>query len=293
MELEARRFLWEGQVSAPMAQAYEEDGFLVLDGFASEAACASLWERIDRIIEDAQAPDAPTVFGDHAKDAYFLESGDKTRLFFEPDGVDEKGVPSRPISQALNKIGHAMHDLDPGFDAFFRNQAFEILAMGLAIPNPVLVQSMVIFKQPEIGAPVSWHQDATFLRTEPHSVTGFWVALEQATPENGCLYAIPGGHNGPLRQWFGRTKNGDQLHQYVLDETPFDEALAVPLPAEPGTLVVLHGYLPHMSTPNLSAKSRRALTVHTIDGTLPYPSDNWLQRPALRAPRGFSKDTTQ
>lgn len=292
MNSQAQRFSWDGAVSRAMADAYDADGFLVIDGFASAQACETLWRRIDQILEEAEAPEAPTVFGDHADDRYFLESGDKTRFFFEPKGIDEEGRPTRPIGAALNKIGHAMHDLDPAFSHFFRTPSFAALAAGLAISNPVLMQSMVIFKQPEIGAPVSWHQDATFLRTEPHSVTGFWIALEDAAPENGCLYAIPGGHKGPLRRWFGRDKSGQNLHQSALDETPFAEDQAVPLPAKPGTLVVLHGYLPHMSTPNLSPKSRRALTLHTVDGTLHYPADNWLQRPALGDAKGFENKAT-
>ena len=71
--------------------------------------------------------------------------------------------------------------------------------------DPVVLQSMYIFKQPSIGGEVGCHQDATFLYTDPITVTGFWFALEDATLENGCLWAAPGGHRGPLRQLFKRT----------------------------------------------------------------------------------------
>ena len=64
---------------------------------------------------------------------------------------------------------------------------------------------MYIFKQPGIGGEVGCHQDATFLYTEPMTVTGFWFAIEDATLENGCLWAAPGGHQqGGLRQVFKR-----------------------------------------------------------------------------------------
>ena len=46
---------------------------------------------------------------------------------------------------------------------------------------------MYIFKQPHIGGEVGCHQDATFLYTDPITVTGFWFAIEDATLENGCL----------------------------------------------------------------------------------------------------------
>ena len=51
-----------------------------------------------------------------------------------------------------------------------------------------------LLQQPQIGGEVAVHQDSTFLYTDPVSVVGLWVALEDATKENGCLWSIPGGH---------------------------------------------------------------------------------------------------
>ena len=67
---------------------------------------------------------------------------------------------------------------------------------------------MYIFKQPSIGGEVTCHQDSTFLYTDPMSCVGFWFALEDATLENGCLWAEPGGHRGPLRKLFRRAPGG-------------------------------------------------------------------------------------
>ena len=64
-----------------------------------------------------------------------------------------------------------------------------------------------------------------------------------------------------------------------IPEAPrFDENSGVPLEVEAGTLVVLHGALPHYSEANRSSKSRYAYTLHAISGTAHYPADNWLQR---------------
>ncbi len=82
-----------------------------------------------------------------------------------------------------------------------------------------LWQSMFIFKQPGIGGEVHWHQDATFLHSEPMTVTGFWIALEDATVDNGCLWVAPGGHRGPLRKRFVR--HGDAVRLVALDDTPW------------------------------------------------------------------------
>ena len=274
------RFNADGPLGADALSFYAEHGFLMLEGFASAAERSALLGRIDELVGGFDPPDSRTVFGDHAGDRYFLESGDKVRFFFEQDAGD------RSARLALNKIGHALHDLDPVFDTFFHNERFQRLSRDLRLNAPRLLQSMVIFKQPGIGGAVNWHQDATFLRTEPESVTGFWIALEDATLENGCLQAIPGEHRGALRQWFGRGGEA-MLETRALDERPFDESRAVALEAEAGTLIVLHGRLPHMSRRNLSAKSRCAVTLHVVDGEAAYPADNWLQRGPDMPLRGF------
>ena len=68
---------------------------------------------------------------------------------------------------------------------------------------------MVICKQPEIGGRVPPHQDSTFLYTDPPSAVGFWIALEDATVENGCLSFLKGSHRkAPVRKRFVRVAGG-------------------------------------------------------------------------------------
>jgi phytanoyl-CoA hydroxylase len=144
--------------------------------------------------------------------------------------------------------------------------------------DPLAVQSMAIFKQPGIGGEVGCHQDACFLYTEPLSVTGFWIALEDATLDNGCLWAQPGGHLDPLRRRF-RRKVGGGTEFEMLDARPLpppSELVALPVPA--GTLVVLHGLLPHWSGANRSSRRRLAYALHCIEAAAEYPASNWLRR---------------
>jgi phytanoyl-CoA hydroxylase len=169
------------------------------------------------------------------------------------------------------------------YDAFSRTEALASVVADLQVGEPLLLQSMHIFKQPRIGGEVTCHQDATFLWTEPDSVVGLWFALEDATLDNGCLWAEPGGHRGPLRERFVR--EGERLQLETLDRTPWpDQRTAVPLPCEAGTLIVFHGLLPHYSAPNRSARSRLAYTLHATDGRNVYAASNWLQRPAHQNP---------
>ena len=260
--------------------------------FVPADKCLELRDRAMFLAERlVPSPEEATIFtadsdAKHAADEYFLESGDKIRCFFEKDAFDASGALRSEPHLSLNKLGHAMHDLDPVFDAFSRTPGMRAVATELGMSDPLLLQSMYIFKQPRIGGEVNCHTDHTYLWTEPASVIGFWVAIDDATTENGCMWALPGGHRIPVKT---RSRLNDERNATiteVLDPTPYPTEGLVPLEAPRGTLVVLHGTLPHLSGPNTSDKPRHAYTVHAIDGTCEYPSDNWLQRPSMPL-RGF------
>lgn len=281
-------------LSAEQREAWERDGFLVLEGFVDVERCQELMARANEMVA-AVDRDIRSVFTTieqtRTSDEWFLSSGDQTRAFFEADAFDEQGELRQPIEHSINKLGHAMHDLDPVFDRFSRTPALAEVAADIGLQDPLLLQSMYIFKPPHIGGEVSCHQDATFLYTEPQSVVGFWFALQDATLENGCLWAEPGGHRGPLRKRFvreGGDTDGTRFEE--LDATPLPEpgsGALVPLETPAGTMVLLHGLLPHWSGPNRSGRSRHAYSVHCIDGTARYPEDNWLRRGPELPLRGF------
>jgi len=222
-------------------------------------------------------------------DDYFLGSGDKIRFFFEEQAFLPDGSLRQTKEQSINKIGHALHDLDPVFDRFSRATEIKDLVFDLGISDGVLLQSMYIFKQPKIGGEVTCHQDGTFLYTEPLNLIGMWFALEDATIENGCLWVIPGGHKSGLRSRFVRAENGGTRFE-VFDPAPWLEEKLQPLEVKQGTLIVLHPLLPHLSRENRSAKSRHAYTLHVIDPGAHYPANNWLQRPPGTPLRGFGQN---
>lgn len=273
-----------------MIGQYERDGFLVLPNFVEKDDCDRLRGRAEDLVRGFDPQGVVSVFSTREQrrtsDDYFLESGDKIRFFFEENAFRPDGTLRQSKEQSINKIGHALHDLDPLFDQFSRTKQIQTLVSALGINQPLLLQSMYIFKQPRIGGEVSCHQDATFLYTEPLQMVGLWFALEDATIENGCLWAIPGGHTAGLKSRFMRTKVSGTRFE-VFDTTPWPEQRLVPLEVEQGTLIVLHPLLPHLSRENRSSKSRHAYTLHVVDAASEYPADNWLQRSDRMPPTGF------
>ncbi len=269
---------------------WHRDGFLVLPAFKPPEALAALRARSLAIVDALGADGQAAVFSSRDRrrlaDRALLESADQVRCFFEEEAFDAEGRLAVSRAQAINKIGHALHDRDPEFDRFSRSPPLAGLARELGLAQPLLMQSMLIFKQPRIGGEVVWHQDASFLFSEPQSVIGFWFALEDAGRDNGCLWVEPGGHRGPLRERY--VQRDGRLSMEPLDATPWPAASRThPLEVAAGTLVVFDGLLPHASAPNRSAQSRLAYTLHAVDTAAVYSPLNWLQRTPDFPPRGF------
>ena len=269
---------------------YARDGFLVLPDFVEASACDVLRSRAQELVDAFDPSGLVSIFSTHEQsrvtDEYFLGSGDKIRFFFEEDAFLPDGTLKQARQQSINKIGHALHDLDPVFNQFSRTPEIRSLVTDLGIERPLLLQGMYIFKQPRIGGEVSCHQDSTFLYTEPQNIIGLWFALEDATVENGCLWAIPGGHKLGLKSVWKRNDQGGMSFE-VYDSTPWPEEKLVPLEVSKGTVIVLNGLLPHKSLANRSTKSRHAYTLHVISAASRYPESNWLQRPDSMPLIGF------
>jgi hypothetical protein len=117
----------DGRLTAPMLRAYREAGVLVLDGFVQRSDCRKLRDRAMELVDGFDPATVKHVFSTtkqtQLQDAYFYESGDKIRFFLEDDAFDETGELRQSKYDSLNKMGHAMHDLDSVFDAFWASSS--------------------------------------------------------------------------------------------------------------------------------------------------------------------------
>jgi phytanoyl-CoA hydroxylase len=147
---------------------------------------------------------------------YFLDSAGRVSYFAEPHALDDetgelKETFRRHKVDALNKAGHGMHVL-PGtaFHRYTQSDKVRRLVLDLGWQDPVVPQSMYIFKQPQVGGTVHSHQDSSFLYTTPkQSCLGLWLALDDATLDNGCLWVRPQSHHEPVRRRFVRNPDYD------------------------------------------------------------------------------------
>ncbi len=286
----------EGDQALPAAAAaaFARDGAIVVEDFVPRGPCEALRERALELVAEHAPTSSGTVFSTrdprHARDAYFEASANRIATFFEEGAFDANGRLCVPLERAVNKLGHAMHDLDPVFRAFSSGARLQAVAQGLGLADPQLVQSMYIFKQPGIGGEVGCHQDSTYLYTEPESVLGLWFAIEDAHRGNGCLGGLPGEHRRGLKEIFRRQPDGALKLETLQPELDWDMGGLEWLEVPQGTLIAFNGSFPHLSEANCSAQSRHAFTLHAVSRHAHYPGSNWIQRqPGVDPPwRGFT-----
>ena len=290
-------------LTAEQLASYKSNGYLLIPNALSSGTVSALLSETNQMLTSFSLTDHPmTKFStgekdSHVGDDYFLTSGDKVRFFFEEDAFSSTGELTKPKHRAINKIGHYLHELSPQFRKATFTPLHREIAKAIGFEDPRVLQSMIICKQPEIGGRVPPHQDSTFLYTNPPSAVGFWIALEDATMDNGCLSFAKGSHRrAPVKSRFIRKEGrgtgfeavaGAKFPENVeLEEREDDGEEGYELgEVKAGTLVLIHGNLLHKSEKNLSGKSRFIYTFHVIEGKHQYDSKNWLQPPE----KGFTK----
>ena len=175
---------------------------------------------------------------------------------FEPKLVKQKdALEGQARRDAIRKIFRFV-DYEPRLNAMAAHAGLHSVLEKMMGDTAELFQDMALVKPPRHGSEKPWHQDlAYFNLPEGTTVVGVWIALDEATPENGCLHVIPGSNiEGPMihfkrRDW-----------QICDTDVPVGRDTMVPL--KPGGCLFWHGLTHHGSPVNQSEQRRRALQFH-------------------------------
>lgn len=125
------------------------------------------------------------------------------------------------------------------------------------------MQSMLFVKPPSFQGQ-AWHQDEIYIPTRDRSLVGGWIALDDATIENGCLWVIPGSHR-PGYLYPQRKHSNDEEFDFAPESYGFDEAVEIPVEVKAGAVVFFNGYLLHRSRKNRGQVYRRVLVNHYMN----------------------------
>ena len=214
--------------------AYEDQGFVRLPGFASAALCD---EMLERVIAIARA------------------GGDGTALVLpEANLAGRTGQPEELVSKIFK-----LHR-DSVFADFARSPNVTDLVAELVGPRLDCFLSQFIFKNPGAwGQP--WHQDGYYFPFEPaRPITGVWLAVTEATLANGCLHVLPGSHREPVHEHVPDARPGANYgYVEIIDH---GMSGSIPVLMDPGDLLLFDSHLMHRSTDNESAGIRAAMVYH-------------------------------
>ncbi|MFV2091014.1 MAG: phytanoyl-CoA dioxygenase family protein, partial [Pseudomonadales bacterium] len=148
---------------------------------------------------------------------------------------------------------------------FSQHQVLQQLVGDLIGPDVRLYWDQLVYKKPHTADEFPWHQDNGYTFVEPQQYLTCWVALSDATTENGCPWILPGAHRqGTLdHRW---TELGFQCLTHP------DGAMALPVRA--GSIAVFSSLTPHRTGPNVTDETRKAYILqYAPEGAVMYPRD--------------------
>jgi phytanoyl-CoA hydroxylase len=221
----------ETRLSTEQTASYRDNGFLVAPGLITPAEVERLKAETTRFCRGAY--DVPGI---------------------EPSPPDETD------QEALAKYLciHQPHKVSAVMEAFVRHPKVAEALTQIIGPNVKCMQSMLFIKPP--GFPgQAYHQDERYIPTEDRSLTGAWIALDDATVENGCLWVIPGTHKEEIYPW---APHDNPEYDSADEAQGVPREREIPVEVKAGDVVFFNGYLLHSSRRNRSNVYRRVLVSH-------------------------------
>lgn len=232
-------------------QVFHERGYLVIHNAFSAAETGAGLDAISDIICEKLSEKSSELKGLQFENAAF-------------DKLEHLNLEER--HNAVRKLQDFIHH-DKRLEALAFHRGLLGVLNRIVGEEVIKIQDMALLKPPLIGREKPWHQDMAFFNLPlDATVVGAWLALDEATPENGCMMVIPGSH-----------KRGAVIHfkrrDWQICDTDVYNDGAVAVPLKPGSLLLFHGLIHHGTPANTSVHRRRALQFHYCGKTVQASSE--------------------
>jgi ectoine hydroxylase-related dioxygenase (phytanoyl-CoA dioxygenase family) len=228
-----------------LAESWRRDGYLVVEGLVDPATVAALRDETLAIVTGARG---------------------------EIAGVDKvsQGVTGPEALKRVLAI-HFPHKASPMMRAMLAHPAIVEVLTRLIGPDVKCMQSMLFVKN--AGKPgQAWHQDEHYIPTRDRSLVGVWIALDDATVDNGCLWMHPGSHESGII-WPVRPHHDPRFDASAESHGwPWPREGGVPVEVKAGGVAFFHGHVLHRSLDNRRPEGfRRALVQHYMSARAMLP----------------------
>ena len=238
------------ELSEEQIASYRENGFVVLEGFLSPEETAhwrdTTQEAVDQRLATLENASSGMVSGVSDSVAELEENRLKS------NAADPDGYYSQVFTQCLK-----LAETHPGMHELMHDPRLGKLIATLAGVDGIRIwHDQALFKPP-YGNPTGWHLDNPYWSFSSRNAISIWVALDDATKDNGCLYYVPGSHKTATYKNVGIGKNQGDLFKVYPEWRSIDP---VGCPAPAGSAVIHNGLTAHGAGANMTNKPRRAMT---------------------------------
>jgi phytanoyl-CoA hydroxylase len=211
---------------------YERDGFLVFPNLFSRNEVAAWLGRLHELVLDEDARPLGV------------------RMQVEPSVAKGEAAAESPL-EALRKV-EGLVENDPTFLALAKDPRLMEPVTDLLGPDIKLFRDALMMKPPRHGSAKPYHQDSAYWAIDPPALCSAWIALDDATLENGCMRVLAGSHRWGLVEH-------KHLADFQVEEEKLDLSSEVAVPLEAGGALLFHSMLLHATSPNHSDNPRRAM----------------------------------
>jgi phytanoyl-CoA hydroxylase len=230
-------------LSPQQVEQYRRDGYLVFEELFSPQEVEALLTRLEDLVLE-RVPRPADV-----------------RMQVEPS-VERGEASASSKLEALRKVEGLVQN-DDRFGALARDPRILDVMQALIGPDIKLFRDALMMKPPRHGSAKPYHQDSAYWSIDPPDLISVWMALDDATLENGCMRVLPGSHTWGIMEH-------KHLADYQVDESELDTSGEVAVPLKAGGCLFFHSKLLHATAPNLSPHPRRSIIVSAMSARSRY-----------------------